>query len=174
MKLFISSVMILILTGCGFSAGTIPADHFYRLPAATPINNVRAVEIKSVRAEGIYNERALLFVEQVQPLEVNRYNYHFWAQTPAALVQTYLQGCLNNSNEAKAHAASQPAVQITPVIHAFERVMDKGRAQAVVKLQINNREYESTIVADSMDMHATVAAYGKAMQQVCEAVARDL
>ena len=161
--------MILILTGCGFSAGNTPADHFYRLPAATPINNIRAVEVKSVRTEGIYNERALLFVEQAQPLEVNRYNYHFWAQTPASLVQNYLQGCLSNSN-----AANQSVVQITPVIYAFERVIDKGQAQAVVKLQINNHEYASSVVADSMDMHATVIAFGKAMQQVCEAVARDL
>ncbi|MDQ1362359.1 MAG: trans aux protein [Pseudomonadota bacterium] len=174
MNLFVPCVVVLTLTGCGFSAGNIPADHFYRLPVATPVNHARLVEIKSVRAEGIYNERALLFVEQARPLEVNRYNYHFWVQTPAALVQTYMQGCLNNSNAAITPAASQPAVQIHSVIHAFERVIDKGQTQAVVKLQINHRIYESTIVADSMDMHATVAAYGKAMQQVCEAVARDL
>lgn len=169
MNILWSLVASLLLTACGFSGGTIPADHFYRLPAATPVNTARVVEVKSVRAEGIYNERALLFVEQSQPLEINRYNYHFWAQTPAALVQTYLQACLGNSG-----TTSQPAVQIIPAIHAFERVIDKGQAQAVIKLQINNREYAATIAADSMDMHATVAAYGKAMQQICEAVARDL
>ena len=65
------------------------------------------------------------------------------------------------------------AKQLTPVIEAFERVLNNGQAQTVIKLRINQRRYESTVTAASMDMHATVVAYGQAMQRICEAVARD-
>lgn len=173
-KHWIPVVVATSLAGCGFSAGNIPADHFYRLPVPTPINVSQIVDVKSVQADGIYNERALLFVEQSRPLEVNRYNYHFWAQTPSALVQGWLQACLNNPHAAQAHKNGQTVIPINTVVRGFERVITNGQADVVVKLQINLHEYEMKVPAASMDMHDTVSAFGKAMQQVCEAVARDL
>jgi ABC-type uncharacterized transport system auxiliary subunit len=164
----------LCLSACGFSAGNAPADHFYRLPVPAPVSVAVAVNIAPVRSDGIYNERSLLFVEKSHPLEINRYDYHFWSQTPSKLVQTYLQSCLINSDAVKVSDKTPQVIQLTAVIESFERVIEKGKAEAVVKLRINQRVYESRIMADSMDMHATVAAYGQAMQTVCAAIAHDL
>jgi ABC-type uncharacterized transport system auxiliary subunit len=174
MKYIWLALVVLLLSSCSFSAGNTPADHFYRLPMPTQVSVAFAVNIAPVRAEGIYNERALLFVEKSYPLEINRYDYHFWSQTPSKLVQTYLQSCLTSSDVVKMPANTQQAIQLSPMIESFERVLEKGKAEAVVKLRLNQRVYESRIMADSMDMHATVAAYGQAMQTVCEAIAHDL
>lgn len=163
-------LLMWLLSACSFSSGNLPADHFYRLPAPAAVTTAMPVSIDSVRAEGIYNERALLFVETARPLELHRYDYHFWAQTPAKLTQSYLTACLANPAADKATSVKK----LTPVIESFERVLDSGKAQALIKLRINQRVYEAKVTADSMDMHATVAAYGQAMQIICEAIARDI
>lgn len=173
MKLFLKQLILLVagfmLASCSLPGGNIPADHFYRLPVALPVTTATNVVIQPVRAEGLYNERALLFVEQSRPLELQRYDYHFWAQTPAQLAQHYLQGCMP-----QIAANKQPSLQLAVTITSFERVVESGKAVALVKLRINNREYIASVAANAMDMHATVEAFGAAMQQVCETAARDL
>lgn len=174
MKQIWLTIFILMLSACGFSAGTIPADHFYRLSEPVRVNVTSDVVVKSVQADGIYNERAMLFVNKNQPLELARYSYHFWAQTPARLVQGYLQGCLNKSGEMSSLDKNKQIVELNPVIESFERVLENGQAEASVKIRVNQHVYEARLMADSMDMHATVVAYSQAMQQVCEAIARDI
>lgn len=166
-------IIVLLLSGCGFSGGSIPADHYYRLPEVATVAPVKSVMVKSVQADGMYNERALLFVEKNKPLELQRYNYHFWAQTPARMLQTYLQTCLGGV-EAGSAAANQSNIQLSPVIESFERILENNQAQVVVRLRMNQRSYTQTVTAESMDMHATIAAYGFAMQKICAAVAQDL
>ncbi|MBI3188068.1 MAG: hypothetical protein HYZ31_09440 [Gammaproteobacteria bacterium] len=174
MKQIWTVVLALMLTACGFSAGNIPADHFYRLPAAKPVVTAVPVTIQSVRADGIYNERALLFVESARPLELKRYDYHFWSQTPAKLTQSYLSTCLVYAGAEHMTDITLQTRQWTPVIESFERVLESGKAQVLVKLRINQRLYEANVMATSMEMHDTIEAYGQAMQTICEAMARDL
>jgi ABC-type uncharacterized transport system auxiliary subunit len=170
MKYFFLLMSVSLLSACGFSGGAMPADHFYRLPVPVQSSVTKAVEIRSVQADGLYNERALLFVDTTRPLELQRYSYHFWALTPAKMLQHYLQVCLTSPQT----TAVSETKQFTPVIEAFERVLHNGQAQAVIKLRINQQLYEATVAAESMDMHATVVAYGQAMQKICTAVAGDL
>ena len=167
-------VFVLMLSACGFSAGNIPADHFYRLPSPVPVNVVKAVNVKSVQADGIYNERAILFVDKNYPLELNRYSYHFWAQNPSQLARIYLQGCLTDSGSAKSMDETRKVVQLSPVIESFERVLQNGQSEAVVKLRISQRVYEARVSSKTMEMHATVDAFGQALQEICVAIARDI
>ena len=173
-NLILLFILSTLLSACGFSGSTIPADHFYRLPAPVPSTVATVVEIKAVQADGVYHERALLFVDNTRPLELQRYSYHFWALTPAKMLQNYLQTCLVRPDTVQVSDNKQPPIQLSPVIESFERVLANDQAQAVIKLRINQRRYEATVVAESMDMHATVAAYGQAMQKICTAVANDL
>ena len=170
MKTILLMFVVVLLSACSFSAGNIPADHFYRLPMPTPVSTAIPLGIEPVRADGIYNERAMLFVESTRPLELHRYDYHFWSQAPAKLAQSYLTACLVNPTAVNAI----PDKKLTPVIESFERVLESGKAHALIKLRINQRVYEAKVTAEAMDMHATVVAYGQAMQIICEAIARDM
>lgn len=77
----------LALSAC--SSGPVPRDTFYRLgaPAAPqalaggPIKGT--VEVPPFRAQGIVNERALLYRESAR--ELAQYNYHTWIE-PASLM----------------------------------------------------------------------------------------
>ena len=167
-------IFIPLLSACSFFGGTIPVDHFYRLPAPTPSIIATAVEITAVRTDGLYNERALLFVNAERPLELQRYTYHFWALTPAKMLQSYLQACLIQSDAAQQPDNNKSRIQLSPIVESFERVLANGQALAVVKLRINQRDYASSVAADALDMHATVVAYGQAMQKICAAIAHDM
>jgi ABC-type uncharacterized transport system auxiliary subunit len=73
----------------------VPQDNFYRLgpptvsvPAATPLRGI--LEIERFRAEGLGAGRAIVYSRADQPLRLNEYNYQFWAESPAVLLQEQL------------------------------------------------------------------------------------
>ena len=170
MKLIVLLIPVSLLLSCSFSGGSIPADHFYRLAAAESLPVKSIIDVKPIQADGLYNERALLFVEADRPLELQRYSYHFWAQPPAKMLQHYLQSCFS---QPVFISSAEKRVQLTPRLVAFERKLVNGTAQAVISFQINQQQYQASVTTESMDMHATVVAYGQAMQEICQAVAKD-
>lgn len=82
---FLGSVVA--LSAC--SSGAVPRDTFYRLgaPAAPPpmaggpIKGT--VEVPPFRAQGIVNERAVLYRESAR--ELAQYNYHTWIEPPSMM-----------------------------------------------------------------------------------------
>ena len=73
----------------------LPQDSFYRLgppavaaPAAAPLRGT--LEVDRFRAEGLGAGRAIVYSRADQPLRLNEYNYHFWAEPPAVLLQEQL------------------------------------------------------------------------------------
>lgn len=84
------------LTAVGLAACSLgepaPSDHFYRLGASVPADIVRAAVpaegnalIPPFEASGVLNQRALLWTEN--GVELQQYNYHFWAEPPALMFQ---------------------------------------------------------------------------------------
>lgn len=176
------------LTSCGISGGTIPQDHFYRLPAVetashTPQNNII---IKPVRVDGLYYERAMLYVEQDQPLELKRYHYHYWVETPASLIHKYLNSYFLESGLMDEESKLKTAHMIlNPTLLNYERIVSEGKADAYVKLHFElqsntdkdkffTRTYEARVAASSMTMHDTVSAFGKALDEIAKALVIDL
>lgn len=86
-------VMIVMLSSCATQA-PVPQDHFYRLAPPSVANLGFSVSgviaVAAIRTEGIYRERSILFVDHNLPLEIQRYNYHYWQSEPSALLQEQL------------------------------------------------------------------------------------
>lgn len=179
------------LASCGLGGGSIPQDHYYRLPDITlqaqqPVFN--RLVIKKVKASGMYHDRAILYVEHDRPLELNRYHYNFWAETPAELLQTALYQGLETSGIAS--SVSQELVQgqvdyiiDTRILH-FERIIEDDHVEIDVALDISVRStdfagtqwsktYQSRKQLNTTSMHASAKAFGEAVQSITEQFIAD-
>ncbi|MDH5484235.1 MAG: PqiC family protein [Gammaproteobacteria bacterium] len=175
-------MLVSLLGACSLSPANIPGDHFYRLanvqPAESDAIDFDHVLLKAVQVSGIYNERAMLFVERDRPLEIQRYHYHFWAETPSQLIYKQLrQHLLVRSRHVSSIANAKPAdIVISPELLSFERIT--GNAIAVqVSLQMTvhypsapGKDWANTYSrlqpVGSSAMHATVQAYSTALDQL--------
>lgn len=193
LKNIVFLIPVILTISCGLSGGSIPADHYYRLPeiAAEKSNEFKINNflLNPVKVEGLYYERAILYVEQLNPLEVKRYHYHYWVETPAKLTQKYVQRYLLQTGTAKNltfNAANQAAtVQADITIANFERIIQAKKVYALVSLRISlksNKDsksdfsqlYTEKVQAESIDMHATVKAFGQALNKIMSKLVANL
>lgn len=177
-RYFIYMSLFLTLTACGLSPSTIPEEHFYRLGDTVKIKpaaiKFEYLQLADVKASGIYNERAILYRDSDKPLEIHRYHYHFWMQSPAKLVQSYMQQYLQQSgvtkNIATGSVSRSSAGVIQTEIIRFERLVAKQQAEVDVRLRIGfagaSRIYTAQVKADSTDMYATIEAFNQALSQI--------
>ena len=192
-KGFMLLVCVLLTVSCGLPGGEIPADHYYRLPDAqaeklsTPV--VENLLFNPVRVEGLYHERSILYVEQSAPLEIKRYHYHYWVETPAKLVQKYIHSYLYQSNISRHILANvsdvRPDIETDMTITQFERIVDQGNDQIVVNLKVsvkNNKDsnkgftkdYTSKVEVGAGTMYATVEGFGVALNDIMTNFINDL
>lgn len=183
-------VILLLLAGCTPTT-PVPEDHFYRLPQPRSEAGARPVfsgtlAIGRVRAGGLYNERPLLYVESGTPLEIRRYRYHLWQDTPAALIRAHLRTFLQAAGAADEvlplDTDLQPDLQLDVRIKRFEQLLDNHGAQVVVGLVFTgrasgrqpwSREYLVTEQAKGESMQATVTAFGEALDTISAMLLRD-
>ncbi|HEY9051885.1 MAG TPA: hypothetical protein VIQ03_10105, partial [Gammaproteobacteria bacterium] len=176
-KLLLMPLCLVYLSACSISGGTIPSDHFYRLPAINieSVSNLpQAIKIKPVKVDGLYHERNILYVDQNEPLEVKRYSYHYWVETPASLIHKSLSAYLSVNKQVDAKAA---IIELIPTLLNFERLVSPGKAEAYIKFHIEvnhlsqpgrsfTKTYEARIASSSMNMHDTVSAFGEALGEI--------
>ncbi|HEB87838.1 MAG TPA: hypothetical protein ENI68_12610 [Gammaproteobacteria bacterium] len=187
--------LILSLSGCMGGARDIPRDHYYRLPAVTPVSPLGTplipgtLGISEVQTSGMLHERAILFVREQQPLEVSPYYYYYWVNAPASLVQRHLLDYLHQKNLARdsyRYRSDTPAdFSLETRLLQFERYIRKDSAEARVTLELvlrdNHRKrillrkrYQQNIKAKSLDMADTARAFGKALSVIYKQFARDV
>ena len=182
----------LLLAGC-MSAPPVPDDHFYRLPPAQ-VTALPAPLFKGVlavdrpRSDDLHGERAMLFVRAERPLELNRYHYYFWVDTPPHLIQEQLRLTLQSAGVAarvvRADGGPAPDVVLRSRLVRFERVLRKGGAYASVALEFSvarangepgwSKAYADVEPAQGDDVHATVQAFGVALQRIYGRLLHDL
>lgn len=195
-KQLITSSLIFLhvsLTACSLSGSQVPSDHFYRLPDAVATRSSQQlfdkILIRPVQVEGLYHERSLLYVEDHAPLEIKRYHYHYWVETPARLVQKHMQRYLQTSDIA-GDVTLNPSydvadIEITPVITGFERVIQNGTIRSHVEIDCHvqyaagagkswSRVYTATIVASDATIHSSARAFGQALDQIMTTLLKDL
>jgi len=185
-----------LLTACGLGGANVPQSHFYRLPSITlpaQPQQFSHLVIRPVQANGLYHERTMLYAEQSQPLQLQRYHYHLWAEKPAELIGKALYQGLHSSGLAAeiSRELLQPeqAVYIDTRIEQFERlILDDGMADGVkvqVALQFTVRgtahsdadwvkTYTAEVSPSGQRMHDSVEAFGRALQQIMQQLVADL
>lgn len=197
MNLIIKSLTVLCLclisAACSFTGSKIPGDHYYRLPDAKfekmSSPDIESLLIKPVMVEGLYHERSILYVDHSSPLEMKRYHYHYWVNTPAKIVHQYLFNALDQSGISKhlvkktSKASAVNNIDIT--ITHFERLMQADQIEVLLSLQVsientdsasgaNIHHYSAKKSVSSNDMHATVEAFGEAMNDITHLLIEDL
>lgn len=199
-KLLPGSLLVLsllaLLSGCGLGGANVPETHFYRLPAISlPVQpqQFSQLVIRPVQANGLYHERAMLYAEQSQPLQLQRYHYHLWAEKPAELVGRALYQGLHSSGIAAqiSQGLLQPdqAVYIDTRIEQFERLILDNGVKVQVALQFTLRgpdngpangtydlvkTYSAEVSLPGLGMHDSAAAFGEALQQIMQQLLADM
>lgn len=181
----------LVVSGCSLSGEPVPEDHYYRLPAVQvpqrQSHMVDEIVLQPVQVSGLYHERAMLYVEQGSPLEIHRYHYHYWAESPAFLLTRYIGNWLKGSGVAQTvrvgRAGDHPTVEIIPTLTRFERIItDDGpenRIEVAFQVQgaaiTNGSEtYRVQLPAVSTSMQDSAAAFGQALDRLMAQFVEDL
>ena len=192
-RIFLLILSVNFLTACGLGGGSVPQDHYYKLPAldinAQSEPRFEQLVLKPVKATGLYHDRAILYIEQDKPLELKRYHYNFWSETPANLLHNALFQGLSRSAISKniSHDinASRPDYIIESRLVSFERQIQKNNVTIQVALDISVRSgydvsdqwtkrYSSQKKLVSTAMHPSAEAFGAAVQDICEQLINDL
>lgn len=156
--------LILMLNACSIGSTQVPEDHYYRLPPPEAGAGRAAVQVDAVRVSGMLHERAILYVEADNPLEVKRFHYHHWADTPENMVRRYLQGWFGE--------AGDKAIPLDILIRRFELLKQAGNNRVVVDLRVktpdHEYQYHQETPVQGSDMTDVVRAFGSALDQVMQ------
>lgn len=135
-------IILLALTSCS-SAPPVPIDRFYKLSTPQIVNQTQVtgdiIYVGPFIAEGLYNERALLFTGDSGDTELHQHHYHFWVTSPPRLLQSQLVSYLRAIN-ASSMVTTEPGagekISIFGRVKAFEKVKFDDQTSANVVLEI--------------------------------------
>ncbi len=178
------------LAGCFGGSTTVPADHFYRLPApGNPAEGKASsnslltgdLAVARLKTSGLLQDRPILYIQSDSPLEVQRYYYHQWADTPANLVQDHMLSFLHNRSTAKrvtrAQARNNSEFLLRGRLLRFERVEQGGTTSAAVEVELalyshgslcHQGRFQAVQKTKSDSLKQTVTALGLALEQIYE------
>lgn len=179
------TVITALLSACGLGGGPVPADHFYRFPEIVPERQssptIDTLVVKPVKASGLYHERAMLYINESRPLEIQRYHYNFWIKKPAELIHEGLYQGLKSrgfaANINRELSDNRDDYILDSRITHFERILDDQDASVRLGLDISlsgsgfskgqwSKHYLSTQKLNTNDSHASAKAYGAALQDI--------
>ncbi len=183
---------VLALSAC--SSGAVPRETFYRLgaPAAPqpmaggPIKGT--VEVPPFRAQGIVNERAVLYRESAR--ELAQYNYHAWIEPASMMVQRAVIEALRTARAFTAVASPEMRqnrdYELLGDVREWEHVLPQaGGPAAAIAVDISlrriadNREvilrsYKLTEPAAGETVDAAVQAFTTGLDKIIAQVLGDL
>jgi ABC-type uncharacterized transport system auxiliary subunit len=193
-KPFIFSAFVtLLIAGC-LSQPPVPSNHYYRLSdlpvvSSSPKKLVNGtVSVKRFKSDGLHSDRAILYGSIDRPLELKQYHYHHWADMPPRLIRDHLVQYLRDAGVADKVLAYTPAQKAEYIVnghlHRFAQVLDDSSSKVVVEVELalskNNdrtiiliKDYSRTLQVESGDMHAAVAAFSSALDEIYAEFLRD-
>lgn len=181
----------LALTACG-TPGPLPEEKLYRLgePAALawPSSTLDGgVLVERLRGSGATDDRAMLYSEHEDGLELASYAYHAWVDAPTALVQLQLRKALERAGIADLTLGRDAAAarwRISGQLSRFHRQRVGGRWAADVELLLRAesaegklpalvQRYTARVPAADVTVVATAAAFTQALDEVFSAFTAD-
>ncbi len=179
-------VALPLLLGACAGAPPVPDDHYYRLLTIQPPPQSESVlipgvlKVETIKAHGIYRERALLYSLQTQPEGLRQHRYHYWIDTPTRLIREQLVDYLRASGVAGQVAGSQLAqrgdVRLKLTLKSFERVVHNSESSVRVALEavitdskgrpLGITRYTRELPAADASIPASVTAINLALKQI--------
>jgi len=189
---FLLTVMLL-LSGCFGGGSEVPQDNFYRLADITSVRQFtspfQVVAVATFKSDALHRERAILYSDVRQPLNIKRYHYHHWTQVPNELVQDHLIEYLRKAEFSPRVVRYGEVVnidaKITGYIKRFERLIDAGDAKVQVRLELHLEtlgqardhyqwSYDIEQATADTSMHASVTALSMALDNIYQQFLADL
>ena len=184
--------VVLIVTACS-GPGPAPADHYYRLPPvsadADPVPlTEEGIFVERFIADGIYRERSIIYSEDPKTIELNRYHYHHWIDTPSRLLRDYLIDYLREVFP-QTQVVFIPDVPVQYSIYGhirqFERRISRSGVSIAVALEFTVRtpasaypvlirEYRRTEDLGDASMSASVNAFARLLVSIYEELVADI
>lgn len=98
-RVFVLGAASVLFASC--SAAPVPTDTYYNLTAGASVSSgggspiEGTVEVPPFRAEGVVNERAIIFRQS--DTTQKQYTYHYWSEPPSIMLQRSLIDALRTS-----------------------------------------------------------------------------
>jgi ABC-type uncharacterized transport system auxiliary subunit len=147
-------ILLFVLASCS-SVPPVPTDRFYRLSTPQNVNQSPVTEdiiyVGPFIAEGLYNERALLYTGESGETELQQYHYHFWITSPPRLLQgqlvTYLRA-VNSASMVITEPGAGEKISIFGRLKSFERInmSDQANASVIVELRVQQQDKATPVL----------------------------
>lgn len=187
-------LFVVFLTSACVGGGSIPEEHFYRLPSSQPATaenspvTKKSVEVSRFEVSGLLHERAMVYLDVSQPNAIRSYHYHQWQDPPGALVRDHLIGYLRDANlfpdVFAVTAGVRGDLRLLGKLTRFERELDGDRSTAVVEIEftllqgrqplLGPQRYQARIESGNRSLYSSVEAFGAALQRIYDHLAADL
>lgn len=183
-----------LLVSCVNTPG-IPEDHFYRLPDietvhSAKLNGIESIGVAQIESSGLYRERSILFITEMNPLELKPYHYRYWTYPPAELIQQHLIYYLKKTFPDKKILRFSTGDSVDAVIRGriirFERIVNNDTAKVLVSLElgfqsnrqeyvfITQQEYRHQSEAEKNEINKSIEQFGAALIQNYQAFLSDI
>ena len=143
--------MCSVLAGCGEQGVPVPSDRFHRLMVGAPDTVYQTPELTGImevdrfRAAGIFQDRAIIFVEHDNPNVMHQYHYQLWADAPPRMLQIVTMEYLRDARLADqvviAGSRIDPTYTLIGDIKKLEHVVGNS-SSVVVELEFGLREHK--------------------------------
>jgi cholesterol transport system auxiliary component len=159
-----------------------PRDAFHRLDAAASVARFDApvlpgtLEVARLEAEGMLNERPLVFQDADGALA--RYRYDLWADVPAVMLQEQLTETLRGVNAA--NLVVTPDLRVPPDwvlrgrLKRFELLPSSGKVAMRLRLAVVSARDGSLVLQETYDAERPAAAGPDTEAQALGAATADI
>ena len=185
-------VVLMMLTACG-SAPPVPTDSFYRLTLpAQGMEKQRMTEgvihVGHFIAEGLYNERALLYTDDQHGMRLLQHHYHFWLTSPPRMLREHMVEFLRESDSAPTvitDSSRGEGLRISGKVVEFEKQTtgDLATANVALELRVDSggedlprfiKQYRLKEDISGNSMTDTVAGFNSAVNKIYREFAGDI
>lgn len=140
-----------VLAGCGGQGVPVPSDRFHRLIVGAPLTVYDTprlegtMEVERFNANGVLQERAIVFVEHDNPNVMHQYQYQLWADPPTRMLQAATVEYLRDAHLADQVVTTglrvEPSYTLTCDIKKLEHVVGNS-SSVLVELEYRLRDYQ--------------------------------
>jgi len=191
--LIIAAAAMLLLSACGTPA-PVPKDYYYRINEIAPADTLASPKLDGVLmverfvGDGLLGGRPIVYAEAEKSHVLEAYSYHFWIDSPPALLSDQMISFLRKAKAAKAVVTPEMRVKtdfiLTGRIRHMERVLgDPGKAVIEVELALKRSDGDSLMMVKTYKAEPTnekggvegsVVAMSEALDDIFNRFLKDL